>query len=144
MGHGVYYVEAVLILFFLYRLLRLRVTMRVLNIERDDVHRLIRNFFAKINLKPEWVEARRAYLTPPLDVRVNFFQGKYHAYLAFRRRHPEGRSLALALAQYIRAQTGGIQAPLRSKAIAFYYPCVAFCYFLLADTGFYTLWQLLK
>ena len=27
--------------------------------------------------------------TPPLDVRLNFFQQKYHAYLAFRRRHRE-------------------------------------------------------
>ena len=46
--------------------------MRVLNIGRDDVHRLVRDFFAKAGLKPEWIEARNRYVTPPLDVRVNF------------------------------------------------------------------------
>jgi hypothetical protein len=28
--------------------------------------------------------------------------------------------------------------------VAFYYPCVAFAYFLLAGTAFYTLYQLIK
>jgi len=104
----------------------------------------VRNFFAKANLKPAWLEGRNTYSTPPLDVRVNFFQQKYHAYLAFRRHHREGRDLARALAQYIRAEVRTIQAPERSLTIAIYYPVVAFGYFLLAGTAFYTLWQLIK
>jgi hypothetical protein len=118
--------------------------MRVLNIERDDIHRLVRDFFAKAALNPEWIAARNTYTTPPLDLRLKFFQSKYHAYLAFHRRHREGRDLARGLAQYIRAHVGGIQAPLRSRAIALYYPSVALCYFLLSCTAFYTLWQLVK
>jgi hypothetical protein len=39
---------------------------------------------------------------------------------------------------------GGILAPVRSRAIALYYPSVAFCYFLLSGTAFYTLYQLIK
>jgi len=39
---------------------------------------------------------------------------------------------------------GGIQAPVRTRAIALYYPSVALCYFLLSGTAFYTLWQLIK
>jgi YD repeat-containing protein len=144
MGNGVYILETIFILFFLYRLYRLHVTMRVLNIGRDDVHRLVRDFFTKANLKPEWIERWHRYVTPPLDVRIKFFQGKYHAYLAFRSRGREGRDLAQGAAQYIRAQAGGIQAPVRTRAIALYYPSVAFCYFLLAGTAFYTFWQLLK
>jgi len=144
MGHGVYVLETIFILFFLYRLCRLRVTMRVLNISRDDIHRLVRDFFAKANLKPEWIESRNRYVTPPLDIRVNFFRQKYHAYLAFQSRGREGRDLARGAAQYIRAQVGGIEAPVRSRAIALYYPSVAFCYFLLAGTAFYTLWQVIK
>jgi len=144
MGNGVYVLETFFILFFLYRLYRLSVTMRVLNISRDDTHRLIRDIFAKANLKPEWIEARNRYVTPALDIRINFFEQKYHAYLAFQSRGREGRDLAIGVAQYIRAQVGGIQAPARTKAIALYYPSVAFCYFLLAGTAFYTLWQLLK
>jgi hypothetical protein len=144
MGNGFYILEAIFILFFLYRLYRLRVTMRVLNISRDELHRLVRDFFAKVNLKPEWIESRNRYVTPPLDIRVNFFRQKNHAYLAFRSRGREGRDLARDAAQYIRAQAGGIQAPLRTRAIAFYYPCVAFCYLLLAGTAFYTLYQLIK
>jgi len=144
MGYGFNVLETIFILFFLYRLYRMTCTMRVLNISRDDMHRLIRDFFAKVNLKPEWLASRNRYVTPPLDVRVNYFAQKYHAYLAFRSRGPDGRSLAAALAQFIRAQVGGIEAPARRTIIALYYPSVAFCYFLLAGTAFYTLWQMLK
>jgi hypothetical protein len=144
MGNGIYVLETIFILFFLYRLYRLSVTMRVLNIGQDDIHRLVRDFFAKANLKAEWMEARNRYVTPPLDVRINFYRQKYHAYLAFRSRGREGHALERSLTQYLRAQTGGIQAPVRTRAIAFYYPSVAFCYFLLAGTAFYTLFQLLK
>jgi hypothetical protein len=144
MGYGFNVLEIIFILFFLYRLYRLSVTMRVLNISRDDIHRLVRDFFAKANLKPEWIEERHRYVTPPLDVRVHFFQRKYHAYLAFRCRGREGRDLAQGAAQYIRAQAGDILAPVRTRAIALYYPSVAFCYLLLAGTAFYTLYQLIK
>lgn len=144
MGNGFYILEAIFILFFLYRLNRLRVTMRVLNISRDDIHRLVRDFFTKANLKPEWIEARNRYVTPPLDVRVNYFRQKYHAYLAFRSRGREGRDLAQGLAQYIRAQVGSILAPVRTRTIALYYPSVAVAYFLLAGIAFYTLYQLIK
>jgi hypothetical protein len=148
----------------------------------------------KANLKPEWIEKRKTYVTPALGVRVRCFGQKYHAYIAFLRqqyyspifavftlvlvlwigrfgffglhyvipaavalawlyvrltrpdlaRYREGRELAHGLSQYIRAHVGGIQAPVRTRAIALYYPSVAFCYFLLAGTAFYTLWQLLK
>ena len=33
---------------------------------------------------------------------------------------------------------------ISSRAIALYYPSVAFCYLLLSGTAFYTLWQLVK
>jgi hypothetical protein len=105
---------------------------------------LVRDFFAKVNLKPEWIERRHRYVTPPLDVRIHYFQQKYHAYLAFSNRGREGHDLARDLNHYIRAQVGGILAPVRSRAIALYYPSVAFCYFLLAGTAFYTLYQLIK
>jgi len=144
MGNGFNVLETIFILFFLYRLYRMTCTMRVLNISRDDIHRLIRDFFAKANLKPEWVEGRRRYLTPPLDVRVKYFKQKFHSYLAFQSRGQEGRQLAKGLAEYIRAQVAGIQAPVRTRAIALYYPSVALCYFLLASMAFYTLWQMLK
>jgi hypothetical protein len=144
MGYGFSILETIFILFFLYRLNRLRVTMRVLNIDRDSVHRLVLDFFTKAGLKPEWIERKNRYVTPPLDVRINFFKQKYHAYLAFRSRGREGRELARGLAQYIRAHAGDILAPVRTRALAFYYPSVAFCYFLLACTAFYTLWQLIK
>jgi hypothetical protein len=52
--------------------------------------------------------------------------------------------LARGLAQYLRLHTGEIEAPARSRAIALYYPSVAFCYLLLSGTAFYTLWQLVK
>ena len=144
MGNGFYVLETIFILFFLYRLYRLRVTMRVLNIGREDLHRIVRDFFAKAGLKPEWIERRNRYVTPPLDVRVHFFQSKNHAYLAFYGRGAQGRELKKDLAEFIRAQAGGILAPVRTRALAMYYPSVAFCYFLLAGTAFYTLWQLLK
>lgn len=144
MSHKIYVLEGIFIAFFLYRLIRTNFTMRVLNIGRDDIHRLIRDFFAKAEINPEWLEARKLYTTSALDVRVRFFKQKYHAYLAFRRRHREGRDLARGLAQYIRAHVGAIQAPSRSRAIALYYPSVALCYFLLSGTAFYTLWQLVK
>jgi hypothetical protein len=144
MGPAFNVVETIFILFFLFRFYRMTVTMRVLNISRDDIHRLIRDFFAKVNLKPEWIDARNRYVTPPLDVRVNYFQQKFHSYLAFAARGPEGHSLAAAMAKNIRSQVGNIQAPERSRAIALYYPCVAVSYFLLACTAFYTLFQVIK
>ena len=142
MGPGVYILETIFIVFFLYRLTRLRVTMRVLNIYREDVDRLLRDFFAKAHLKPEWIEARKSFVTDALSVRINYSRPKYHAYLAFY--HSQRRDLARSLAQYIRAQVGAIQGPPLSRIIAFYYPTVAVAYFLLALTAFYTLWQLLK
>ena len=144
MGQGFYALESIVILFFLYRLYRMHVTMRVLNIARDDMHKLIRDFLDKANLKVDWVEARHRYLTPSLNIRLSYFEQKFHAYLAFERRHREGHELATGLTQYIRAQTRNIEAPPRTSSIAFYYPCVAFCYLLLSGTGFYTLWQLVK
>jgi hypothetical protein len=144
MGHGVYILETIFIVFFLYRLYRMFFTMRVLNIERDDIHRLVRDFFAKAGLNPDWIEARRTYATAPFDVRVRFFRQKYHAYLAFRSRHREGRDLARGLDQYIRAHVGAITAPPVSRAIALYYPMLATCYFLFGCTAFYTLYQLVK
>jgi YD repeat-containing protein len=144
MGNGVYYLETVIIFFFLYRLYRLTRTMRVLNIGREDLHRIVREFFARADLKPEWIEKRHSYITPALDVRIHYFQQKFHAYLAFRKRGPEGTVLAEQLAHYIRDQVRGIQAPVRTSAIAFYYPSVALCYFLLAGTAFYTLYQVIK
>ena len=144
MGPAFNVVEAVFIAFFLYRLYRLTVTMRVLNISRDDIHKLVRDGFARANLKPDWVEARKRYLTAPLDVRVNYFGQKLHAYLGFTPRGPEGSALAASIAQHIRAQAGTIEAPARSRIIALYYPTVALSYFLLACTAFYTLFQVIK
>jgi hypothetical protein len=144
MGSGFYVLEAIFILFFLYRAYRMTVTMRVLNIGRDDLHKLVRDFFAKAGLKPEWVEAHHRYLTPPLDVSVKYFQQKFHAYLAFAARGPKGRELQREIAAFIRAQTGGILGPVRSRLIAFYYPFVALAYFVLAGVAFYTLYQLVK
>jgi len=144
MGYGFNVLETVFILFFLYRLYRMTVTMRVLNIEREDMHKLVRDFFAKAGLKAEWVEAQRRYLSPPLDVSVKYFKQKFHAYLAFVHRGTKGKELQAEFAAYIRAQTGGILGPARTKWIAFYYPCVAFAYFVLAGVAFYTLFQLVK
>jgi hypothetical protein len=144
MGWGFNVLETIFILFFLYRLYRMTVTMRVLNIEREDVHKLVRDFFAKAGLKAEWVEAHQRYLTAPLDVRVRYFRRKFHSYLSFTRRGPKGKELQRELAAYIRAQTGGILGPVRTKLIALYYPFVAFAYLLLAGVAFYTLFQLVK
>jgi hypothetical protein len=144
MGYGVYILETIFLVFMLYRLNRLRHTMRVLNIERDDIHKLVKDFFAKVNFKPEWIAERNRYVTTLLDVRLNYFLKKFHAYIAFTARGEKGRELARDAASYIRAQAGGILAPERTKTIAFYYPSVALCYFLLAGTAFYTLYQLVK
>ena len=144
MGWGVYAIEAVIVVFFVYRLPRMRVTMRVLNISREDIHRLVRDYFAKANLKPEYREARSAYRTYPFSVRIAYFANKAHAYLKLRYRHREGRDLMRGFAQYVRLQVGTMQAPLRSRAIALYYPCVACAYFGLAFLAFYTLYQMLK
>jgi len=142
MGPGVYVLETIFIVFFLYRLSRLRFTMRVLNIYREDIDRLIRDFLVKAHLKPEWIEARKSFVTDPLSIRINYSRTKYHAYLAFF--HIHRRELARGLAKYIRAQVGSLQGPPVSRIIAFYYPTVAVAYFLLALTAFYTLWQLIK
>jgi hypothetical protein len=144
MGPAFNILEAIFICFFLYRLYRLTRTMRVLNIERDDIHRLVRDFFAKVGQKPEWVEHSHRYVTPLLDVRLNYFLQKFHAYLAFTSRGHDGKTMARDIAAYIRAQVGGIRAPERTQWIALYYPLVAFCYFLLAGTTFYTLFQMIK
>lgn len=144
MGPAFHVLESIFICFFLYRLYRLSRTMRVLNIERDDMHRIVREFFAKTDQKPEWIASSNRYVTPPLDVRVNYFKQKYHAYLAFTSRGEKGSTMASDIAAYIRAQVGGILAPVRSKTIAFYYPSVALCYFLLAGMAFYTLYQMVK
>jgi hypothetical protein len=142
MGQGIYVLETLVILFFLYRLYRLHLTMRVLNISRDDIDRIIRDFLLSAGLKPEWTGNR--YVTPPLDVRLRYYGHKYHSYLAFHSRGREGRTLAEKLAAAIRSQTSSLQAPMRRRSIALYYPTVAFGYLLLSGTGFYTLWQLVK
>ena len=90
MGPAFYVLETIFILFFLYRLYRL--TRDHAGAEyRPGRHsppgaRLLR----QANLKPEWVEARNRYITPPLDVRINYFAQKFHAYLAFTPRGPRG------------------------------------------------------
>jgi hypothetical protein len=137
MGWGIYALNGIIILFFAYRLPRMRVTMRVLNIGREDIHRLVRDFFAKAQLKAEYNETRALYRTYPFSVRISYFANKAHAYLKLRYRHREGRDLMRGFAQYIRQQVTTMEAPLRSRAIAFYYPCVAFAYFILAATAFY-------
>ncbi|MCE0496651.1 MAG: hypothetical protein LV481_01705 [Methylacidiphilales bacterium] len=144
MGHGTHILESVVILYFLYRFFRIHLTMRVLNIGRDDIHRIIREFFTQAGLDPEWNEAHKTYVTPALRVRVRYFAQKYHAYLAFHRQGVSGRQLAHDLARHIRAAAGAIQGPVRSRTIALYYPSLAFCYLLLSGTAFYTLWQLVK
>jgi hypothetical protein len=144
MGHGAYIIETAIVLFFLYRLFRIPVTMRVLNIGRDDIRRIVREFFEQAGQKAEWNESAKAYVTPVLRARVRYFVQKYHAYIAFRRHGAEGRKLAGDLAQYVRKQAEAVQGPVRSRAIALYYPSVAFCYLLLSGTAFYTLWQLVK
>jgi hypothetical protein len=144
MGPGVYLLEGAYIAFFLYRLLRMRVTMRVLNISRADIHGLIREFFSRAHLEPKWIEERHKFTTENLDLSLRYFAQKCHAYLAFRARHRAGADLARGLAQYIRSQVGTVHSSPRTRAIALYYPSVAVCYALLAFTAFYTLWQLVK
>jgi hypothetical protein len=144
MGYGFNVLEAIFILFFLFRFYRMTVTMRVLNIEREDMHKLVRDFFAKAGLKAEWVEAHHRYLSPPLDVSVKYFKQKFHAYLSFTHRGEKGKALQGDFAAYVRAQTGGILGPVRSQLLAFYYPFVALGYFVLAGVAFYTLFQLVK
>jgi len=142
MGPGVYILETIFIVFFLYRLFRLRVTMRVLNINRDDIHRLIRDFFREANLDPKWDEEHHSFVSDLMSVRVLYSPAKYHAYLSFY--NLERPELMQDLARRLRAQVGAIQGPQRTQAIAFYYPSVAVAYFLLSGTAFYTLCQLLK
>ena len=137
MGWGIYALNGVVILFFAYRLPRMRVTMRVLNIGREDIHRLVRDFYARAQLKVEYNEARDLYRTYPFSVRISYFANKAHAYLKLRYRHREGRDLMRGFAQYVRQQVKTMEAPLRSRAIALYYPCVACAYFILAATAFY-------
>jgi hypothetical protein len=144
LGWGIYALELVVILFFLYRLPRMRVTMRVLNIAREDIDRLVRDFFAEAGLKPEWFERQRVYATEPLWVKVRYFAGKRHAYLAFRRHHREGRALAAKLDRFIREKVRGMQAPPRTQSIKLWYRCVASAYFAYAFLAFYTLWQMVK
>jgi hypothetical protein len=116
--------------------------MRVLNIGKDDVNRLVRDFFLKARLDPKWVEERTTFVTDGLTVRIRYYAQKCHAYLSFS--HIHRRDLARGLARYLRANAGEIKAPVSSRAIALYYPSVAFCYLLLSGTAFYTLWQLVK
>ena len=143
LGNGIYVVETIFICFFLYRLYRLTVTMRVLNITSEDLHRVVRDFFTQAGLKPEWNASNNRYVTPALDVRVNYFAGKHHGYLGFTSRGDEGKKLAADCAVYIRKHARELQAPVRTQAIAFYYPSVALCYFLLAGLALYTLSQLI-
>ena len=142
MGWGIYAVEAVVILFFVYRLPRMRVTMRVLNIRREDIHRLVRDFYTKAQLKPEYRERNDLYRTYPFSVRISYFTNKAHAYLKLRYRHREGRDLMHGFAQFIRQQVASVEAPLRTRAIALYYPCVACAYLILACTAFYVFYTM--
>jgi hypothetical protein len=144
MSGAIYALETIFLAFMAYRLNRLRSTMRVLNIEYDDLHRVVKEFFAKAGLTPEWIASRNRYVTPPLDVRVNYFRAKFHAYLAFTSRGDKGAQLVREAAAFLRAQAGGIRAPERTPGIAFYYPVVAVGYLLLAVTAGYTLFQLIK
>ncbi len=143
MGSGVYILEAIVIFFFAYRIPRMWVTMRVLNIGRDDIHRLVADYFAKAHLHPDR-KTPAVYRTYPFTVKITYFQNKCHAYLVLRYRHRDGRDLMHGFAQYIRQQVAAIEAPLRTRALAFYYPCVASAYFALAFLAFYTLWQMVK
>jgi YD repeat-containing protein len=144
MGHGIYVLEGLVIAFFLYRLFRMRLTMRVLNVSRADIHGILREFFAKAHLEPQWIEERESFETESLRVRVRYFPGKSHAYLSFSRHNRGGVELARALAEYIRKQAATLESFPHTRAIAFYYPSVAFCYLLLALVAFYTFWQVVK
>jgi hypothetical protein len=144
MGYGVYVLETIYILFFLYRLIRMRVTMRVLNVSRADIHGILREFFEKAGLQPQWLEERQSFVTPDLTVRVRYFPQKCHAYLSFQRRHHAGVELARRLSDHVRSQAWTLESFPHTRAIAIYYPCVALCYLLLSLTAFYTLWQVIK
>jgi hypothetical protein len=144
LGPTVYVVEDVFIAFFLYRLLRMRVTMRVLNVTLADIHGIIREYFSQAGLDAKWLEERRLFVSADLDVRLRYFPKKAHAYLAFHPRDAAGRKQAHDLARYIREQAGTLEGPPMSRTLAFYYPSVALCYFLLGGTAFYTLWQMVK
>jgi hypothetical protein len=142
--YSIYVCETIFLIFMFYRLYRQTKTMRVLNILRDDIHRLVREFFEKAGQKPEWIAGRNCYVTPPLDVRVNYFEQKFHAYLAFHHRGDAGRKMERDIAEFLRAQAGGILGPARTQMLAVYYPLVAFCYLVLAALAFYTLFQVVK
>jgi len=137
MSWYVYALNGVIILFFAYRLPRMRMTMRVLNISREDIHQLVRDFYARAQLKPEYSEARTRYRTYPFSVRIAYFANKAHAYLKLHYRHREGHDLARGFAQYVRQQVPALQAPVSSPALALYYPCVAVAYFALAAIALY-------
>jgi YD repeat-containing protein len=144
MGYGIYVLEGLVLVFFAYRLFRMRLTMRVLNVSRADIHGILREFFAKAHIEPQWIEERESFETESLRVRVRYFPRKSHAYLSFSRHNRGGVELARALAEYIRKQAASLESFPHSRAIAFYYPSVAFCYFLLALVAFYTFWQVVK
>jgi hypothetical protein len=144
LGPTVYIVEDLFIAFFLYRLLRMRVTMRVLNVTLADIHGIVREYFSQAGLESKWLEERKLFVTTDLDVRLRYFAKKAHAYLAFHPRDAAGRKQAHDLAQYIREQAGTLEGPPITRMLAFYYPNVALCYFLLGCTAFYTLWQMVK
>jgi hypothetical protein len=105
---------------------------------------VMREFFAQAHQELKWQEERGIFLVENLAIRLRYFPGKSHAYLTFHAHHRAGRQLARDLARYIRGQAPTLTGPPLTRMIAFYYPSVAFCYFLLAATGFYTLWQLVK
>jgi YD repeat-containing protein len=144
MGYGVYVIETIYVLFFLYRLFRMRATMRVLNISKADIHGIIREYFSRAQLEPKWIEERQTFVTDDLSIRVRYFPVKCHAYLSFKVRNRHGAELERGFVQYIHAQAGTLQSFPHTRAIAFYYPCVAFCYLLLSGVAFYTFWQVVK
>jgi hypothetical protein len=144
LDYSVYACETIFLVFMAYRLYRQTKTMRVLNILRDDIHRLVREFFEKAGQKAEWIEGRHSYITPPLDVRLNYSEQKFHAYLAFHHRGDTGCRMEADMAEFLRAQTGGIRGPVRPQSIAIYYPTVVFGYLVLAALSFYTLFQIVK
>jgi hypothetical protein len=137
MSWYVYALNGVVLVFFAYRLPRMRLTMRVLNISREDIHQLVRDFYARAHLKPEYNEARALYRTYPFSVRISYFANKAHAYLKLRYRHREGHDLSRGFAQYVRQQVPTMEAPLRTRALALYYPCVAIAYFIIAAIALY-------
>jgi len=111
LGPVVFILEELYILFFAYRLLRMRVTMRVLNITRADIHGVIREFLTQAGLDPKWLEEKRLFVTANLGVRLRYFAKKSHAYLAFHAHHQAGREEARDLARHIRAQARDAGGP---------------------------------